>query len=414
MIDLLVVGAGAAGLATAIFAARRLRGRSIVALDGAARLGAKILVAGGGRCNVTNANVSPADYWGGSPHTIRRVLAALPVAATVEFFREIGVALHEEEHGKLFPDTHRARTVLDALLREAERLGVTLMPQRRVTAIDRRDCGGFRVVSATGELEARRIVLATGGLSLPKTGSDGGGYALAQRLGHTLVPTTPALAPFVLDGAFHPPLAGIAHRAALTIRAFDRRPLVLRGDLLWTHFGVSGPLALNASRHWHRARLTQRDVPVQLSFLPDDDYASVEQRLLDAAGAQPRVHLRNLLGQWLPARLGEALLNDAAIDGATPLAHVSRAVRRTLGRALLERPLPIRDSRGYTYAEATAGGVPLSEIDAATMESEVCPGLHLVGEILDVDGRIGGFNFQWAWASGFVAAGGAARGLTKA
>lgn len=411
VIDLLVVGAGAAGLATAIFAARRLPGRSIVALDGAPRLGAKILVAGGGRCNVTNAIVTPADYWGGNTHTIRRVLAALPVAATVDFFREIGVALHEEEDGKLFPDTNRARTVLDALLREADRRGVTLQTGGRVHAIERRGADGFRVVTPFGEFETRRVALATGGLSLPKTGSDGGGYALAQRLGHTLVPTTPGLAPLVLDGAFHTPLAGISHPAALTIRESNTRPLTLRGALLWTHFGVSGPLALNASRHWHRARRAQRDVAVHLSFLPDDDYASAEQRLLDAAAAQPRVHLRNLLSRWLPARLAEALLNDAAIVGATPLAHVARAARRALLRALLDRPLPIRDSRGYAYAEVTAGGVPLSEIDAATMESKVCAGLYLVGEILDVDGRIGGFNFQWAWASGFVAAGGAARRL---
>lgn len=179
--DVIVVGAGAAGLATAIFAARRMSGRRVIALDGAEKLGAKILISGGGRCNVTNRQVSPADFWGGSANVVRRVLAAFPPPRTVEFFREIGVELHEEEHGKLFPDSNSAKTVLAALLAEAARRGVDVRTGHRVHSISRAG-ETFRVTSRSGDIEARAVALATGGLSYPKTGSDGAGYALAQRL----------------------------------------------------------------------------------------------------------------------------------------------------------------------------------------------------------------------------------------
>lgn len=406
--DLIVVGAGAAGLATAIFAARRMPGRRVIALDGAEKLGAKILISGGGRCNVTNRQVSPADFWGGSANVVRRVLAAFPPQRTVEFFREIGVELHEEEHGKLFPDSNSAKTVLAALLAEAARRGVDVRTGHRVHSISRAG-EAFRVTSRSGDIEARTVALATGGLSYPKTGSDGAGYALAQRFGHTVVPTTPALAPLVLEGTFHVPLAGVSHEVELTIRSDGRPPVRIRGAMLWTHFGVSGPAALNASRHWHRARLEGRPVSVVANLLPGDDLASTERALLVRAGVQPRAAIRTALHDRLPARVADAMLARLGVPGQVPLAHLSREQRRVLLGGLLEFPLPVRDSRGYAHAEVTAGGVPLGEIDPRTMESRKCPGLFLVGEILDVDGRIGGFNFQWAWSSGYVAAGGVAR-----
>jgi predicted Rossmann fold flavoprotein len=413
--DIVVIGAGAAGLAAAIFAARRLPDRSIIVLDGARTIGAKILVAGGGRCNVTNRVVTPADYAGGSRNVIRRVLAALPVAETVEFFHEIGVELCEEEHGKLFPNTNRARTVLDALLSEANRRGVRIRTGCRATAIGHGEIPGteghaaFQVVTSTGPLTAQCIVLATGGRSLPKTGSDGAGYQLAQHLGHSLVPTTPALAPLLLDGDFHVGLSGVSQDVELTVRAADQPPTRLRGSLLWTHFGVSGPVVLGASRHWHRARLEQRDVAVYVNFLPGDDFTAAERKLVEPAAAHPKASLHRVLSQRLPARVAAALLANLGLEEQTPLGQLSRAARRKLVHALLEWPLPVRDSRGYGYAEVTAGGVPLEEIDPTTMASRKCPGLYLVGEILDVDGRIGGFNFQWAWSSAFVAANGLSR-----
>jgi len=401
-IDVAVVGGGAAGLATAIFAARGTAGRSIVILDGARRLGAKILVAGGGRCNVTNRAVSAADYCGGSPHSIARVLAAFPVARTVAFFQELGVELHEEAGGKLFPSTNKARTVLDALLAEAQRTGVRILTEQRVAAVERHD-DGFRIVTATLTLHARRVVLATGGCALPKTGSDGAGYALAERLGHALVPPTPALVPLVLAGDFHRSLSGVAQDVELTVRAAGAKAVRVRGALLWTHFGVSGPAVLDASRHWLRARLAGQAVDLTVNFLPGADLAGAEQRWLELAAAHPKAQVCGALARLVPARVAVALLHELDLDGALPLAHFPKPQRRRLVQALLAWPLAVRDSRGYQHAEVTAGGVPLSEVDPGSMVSRKCPGLHLVGEILDVDGRIGGFNFQWAWASAWVA-----------
>jgi predicted Rossmann fold flavoprotein len=410
-VDVAIVGAGAAGLATAILAARRLPGRSIVALDSAKKLGAKILVAGGGRCNVTNRVVTSADFNTGNPHILKRILAAFPVAEVIAFFREIGVELHEEEDGKLFPNTNKARTVLNALLGEAARRGVRLLTECRVTAVAR-DADGFRLQTVAGECHARCVVLATGGLSLLKTGSGGAGYGLAQHLGHSLIPTTPALVPLVLDAGFRVGLSGVSQDVELIVRAAGRKPVHRRGALLWTHFGASGPVVLDVSRHWHRAQVEQRAVAISANFLPNADFAVADQKLRELTSLQPRTSLGRALSAWLPARVAEALMRHIGLDGQVALAHVPREARRKLAHTLVEWPLPVRGSRGYGYAEVTAGGVPLDEVEPGSLASRCCPGLFLVGEILDVDGRIGGFNFQWAWSSAWVAAAGLARHLS--
>jgi predicted Rossmann fold flavoprotein len=394
-----VVGGGAAGLATAIFAARR--GVAVTVLDGARTLGAKILVSGGGRCNVTSARVDAADFWQPRSPFVLRVLRSFTAEAAAAFFRELGVSLHEEPGGKLFPDSNRARTVLEALLDEAGHLGVTLATERRVQSI----APGFVLETSRGRLEAERVVLATGGLSLPKTGSDGAGYGLAQALGHSLVETTPALAPLLLEGSFHKGLSGVAQDVAIAVHVDGRKQAAVRGALLWTHFGASGPAALDVSRFWHRARLGGRDVRLFVNLLPPDDYAAVESWLL----AAPRtLSLAKLLAERLPASVAAAVPEALEIDAKLALGKLRRGDRRALVKALTQWPLPVVDSRGYNFAEVTAGGIPLGEIDPATMQSRVCPGLYCVGEILDVDGRIGGFNFQWAWSTAFVAARGLA------
>jgi predicted Rossmann fold flavoprotein len=401
-----VVGAGAAGLATAIFAARRGVRGPIIALDGAARIGAKILVSGGGRCNVTNTVVTERDFRGGSPHVVKRVLSAFPAEAAVAFFREIGVPLHEEEDGKLFPDSNRARTVLEALMKEAEARGVAVRSGHRVRGIARQGTG-FRLRTSQGELDADAVVLATGGLSLPKTGSDGGGYVLAESLGHTLTARTPALAPLVLDGGFHAGLAGVSQHAEIAIHA---RPRVRqRGSLLWTHFGISGPAALDSSRFWHHAVRADASVRVTASLVPGRDWDALEAALLAAARGSPHRALKSALGAWLPAAVASAVPPALGIDPDIRLGRLTRDDRRRLVRALLEWELPVRDSRGWNFAEATAGGVRLDEVEPATMASRRCSGLFLVGEMVDVDGRLGGFNFQWAWSSGWAAA----RGLAE-
>jgi predicted Rossmann fold flavoprotein len=407
MTDIAIVGAGAAGLAAAIFSRRQNPSREVLLLDGAARPGAKILVSGGSRCNVTNVSVSERDFWGGKATVVRRVLRALPVAETIAWFAALGVPLHEEEHGKLFPDTNRSRDVLDALMREVEASGARLEPAARVLDVVPAD-GGFRVDTSGGPVFASSVVLATGGQSLPKTGSDGAGLEIARRLGHTLVPTTPALVPLTLAtaDALHTRVSGVAHDVSVSLWIDGAVATRLDGALLWTHFGVSGPVVLDASRHWLRAELDRRESRMTISFCPRQSFDAVDARWTALAIDRPRLSVHSSLADMVPASIATALLERLRIDPSTVLARLSRTDRRRLTHALVEWPLDVTGSRGYNYAEATAGGVALDEIDPATMASRRCPGLYLVGEMLDVDGRIGGFNFQWAWSSGRAAANG--------
>jgi predicted Rossmann fold flavoprotein len=408
--DLIVIGAGAAGLAAAIFAARAAPSLRICCLDGARTIGAKILVSGGSRCNVTNRVVSEQDFWGGSRHVVRRVLRAFPADRAAAFFQELGVTLHEEEDGKLFPDSNRSRTVLDALLREAGRLGIVVAASQRVR--DLHVNRGWTVVCEPGTtFGARAIVLATGGRSLPKTGSNGFGYELAARCGHGHVATTPALAPLMLAGAGT--TSGVSHPASMVLRIDGRQPLRLDGPMLWTHFGISGPLALNMSRHWERAVLEGAAPVLMLNIMPGDTFESIEGWLLEQQRLRPRAQVITVLATRLPAAIAAAWVSAAGIGEETTMAHVSRDVRRHLSHSLVEMTLPVTGSRGYSYAEVTAGGVPLEEVDPATMESRIQPRLYFVGEILDVDGRLGGFNFQWAWSSGYVAGRAIARAMSE-
>jgi predicted Rossmann fold flavoprotein len=413
-VTVIIIGAGAAGLATAIFAKRAAPDLDVRCLDGATKIGAKILVSGGSRCNVTNRVVTERDFWGGSSRVVRNVLRAFPAERAAAFFESLGVTLHEEEDGKLFPDTNRSRTVLDALLAEAGRVGVAIEADCRVVDV-RRNERGFAVettsrrraaaaaADAWGVFEADVVVLATGGRSLPKTGSDGLGYEIARRLGQAYVETTPALAPLVLEGDRHGRLAGVSHDAVLSLRVDGAIAARIEGSLLWTHFGVSGPVALNMSRHWHRARLSGKDADVRLNVCPAETFESLEEWWLSQERARPRALVATILATRVPASVAGEWMAASGVDPGTTLAHLSKTDRRRLVHALLDTPLSVVDSRGYSYAEVTSGGIGLDQIDPATMQSRVCPGLFLVGEILDVDGRLGGFNFQWAWSSGWAA-----------
>ena len=404
--DIVIVGAGAAGLTTAILARHKAPSRSVLLLDGAARPGAKILVSGGSRCNVTNASVTERDFNGGRPAIIRRVLRQFTVEQTIHFFNGLGVPLHREEGGKLFPDTNRARDVLTALLSAAERAGVEFRPATRVTGIEPRG-GTFVLAIPEAEIAARTVVVATGGQSLPKSGSDGAGFAFARERGHTIVPTTPALVPLTLadqPGSIHAELSGVSHDVELALWVDGALALGLRGSLLWTHFGISGPVVLDISRHYLRARLEGRDATLKVNLAGGESFEALDQRWTALARQRPRAFVATMLADMLPAAVAQAVLDRVGIDRGLVLAHLTREARRRLVHAITEWPLAVTGSRGYDYAEATAGGVALDEIDPATMQSRRCPGLYLVGEVLDVDGRIGGFNFQWAWSSARVAA----------
>ena len=407
----MIIGGGAAGLATAVFTARAAPDLRVICVDGARRVGAKILVSGGARCNVTNTVVTERDFWGGPSRTIRSVLRAFPADRAVAFFAGLGVALHEEEDGKLFPDSNRARTVLDALLAEAACVRAEVRVDERVVSVRRDDAFVIRT-AAGSEFRARAVVLATGGRSLPKTGSDGFGYELARSLGHGYVETTPGLAPLILNGTVHAGLSGVSHPAALTVRSSESA-VGLEGALLWTHFGISGPVALNASRHWLRARMSGGPVDVLLNVCPGETFEPLEAWWLDQERLRPKAMVTTALSTRLPGAVADAWIVRTGIAGDVTLAHLAREDRRRLVRALLETALDVRDSRGYNFAEVTSGGIPLEEIDSARMESRRCPHLFLVGEILDVDGRLGGFNFQWAWSSAWVAAQALGRALSS-
>ena len=388
MYDVAVIGVGAAGLTAAIFAARN--GARVVALDGAKKLGAKIIISGGGRCNVTHDVVTAGDF-NGSRNAIAKVLRSFSVEETIEWFASMGVRLKREETGKLFPVTDRARTVLDALIGEAEKNGVELLTSYRVENVQ-------PSFSINGTLQAKRVIIATGGRSVPKTGSDGHGFDMARALGHTVSETFPALVPLVIERAhWIRELSGTSAEVELSVRAGSGRVIRReRGSMLLTHFGLSGPVVLDISRHWIAAR-REGEVSLAANFMIGETFESIERTLLSNAKSNPRATVSSTLRGLVPERILER------VAPPEPIAKLSRDERRRVARDLTGLELPVSGDRGFDYAEVTAGGVPLSEIDLGSMESRVQPGLFLCGEILDVDGKIGGYNFQWAWASGRLA-----------
>jgi hypothetical protein len=399
--DIAIVGAGAAGLAAGIFAAESQARRTIVLLDGAKSIGAKILISGGGRCNVTHDEITPQDFFG-SKHVVRNILAAFPGHVTREWFARMGVTLKREETGKLFPVTDKARTVLNALTGRCRELGVAILPGHRVSEVINGE--GFVIRHTQGELHTRRVIIATGGQSLPRTGSDGHGWEIARSLGHHVTETRPALVPLVLeDTMFHVELSGLSQQVELTTRVRSKPVDRRTGSLLWTHFGVSGPVVMDASRFWTLARAEGADVEVRCNFRPGIPEERVEQQFRDVIAARPKLTLAKTLAQEIPERLAAALCRYCGSDPGMPAGQLLRETRQALVRALTGFRLPIVGDRGWNFAEVTAGGVPLDEINFQTMESRKVRGLYLIGEMLDCDGRIGGFNFQWAWATGFLA-----------
>lgn len=404
--DLCIIGGGAAGLASAIFAAQAASSpRRITLLEATGNLGTKIMVSGGGRCNITHDHVTPADY-NGSPNIVRNILAAFDSAATIRWFAALGVTLKREETGKLYPTTDSAATVRAALVNRCHELGVTIRTTAKVhrilppAAIRQQ----FLLEHTHGNVTATHLILATGGRSLPKSGSDGSGWALARELGHDITPTHQALAPLVLDSSFfHASLSGLTMEVELSTFAqgklLDRRT----HSMVWTHFGISGPAAMDASRHWTQAHDLGQQPRLLCNLLPGETFSSLESSLLAITTARPRAAILTLLSTRLPERIAAVLLGFAAINPSTPAGQLPRESRRALVHLLTALPLPVVGPRGWNYAEVTAGGIPLNQINYRTMESRRVPGLYLVGEILDCDGRIGGFNFQWAWATAHLA-----------
>lgn len=397
-----VVGAGAAGLTAATFAARK--GAAVLLLETRPEPGAKIRVSGGGRCNVLPSDAGPDDFWTGSSRPVlRNVLRSWPLAEVRDHFeRHLGVPLKTEPTGKVFPVSDSSREVVQALLRDAAQAGVALAGGVRVTGIDREN-GGFVLREAGGGVvRAARVVLSTGGRSLPKTGSDGAGWAFARALGHDVRPTFPALVPLTAGEPAWRELAGVALPAAVTVTRGGRVAERWSGAFLFTHRGFSGPVVLHVSRHFTAPDAA--DVAWSIAWGGEE---TAWEGALAAAG---RRTVGTVLRERLPRRLGDLLAARAGVPGDRMLAQLRREERTGLLRELTAAAPPVSGSEGYAKAEVTAGGVPLEEIDARTMESRRTPGLYLAGELLDATGRLGGYNFLWAWVSGRRAGEGAAAG----
>jgi hypothetical protein len=399
--DIAIIGAGAAGLMTGIWAARTNAQRAIVVLDGALKLGAKILVSGGGRCNVTHHQVEASAFAGSSRNAINKVLRRLDVSQTIAFFRELGVELKREKTGKLFPTTDSAKVILHALLQAASKANVVIQHPCRVETIEKVS-DRFRICGEWGELAVREVVLATGGKSLPKTGSDGYGYEIARSLGHSITPRVfPALVPLTLPpGHFIRDLSGLTLQATLEVRSRSGKKLIAFTDsTLCTHFGLSGPSVLDISRYYLNAKFDDPETTLVINWWPEKTSEQLDVELQSLR----QISVIKYLHAALPQSLARALCQQTDIAPSTLGNNLTRTQRLSLARAVTQMSLPITGDRGYDFAEVTAGGVPLNELYLDRMESRCCPGLFLCGEICDVDGRIGGFNFQWAWASGYVA-----------
>lgn len=405
--QVVVIGAGAAGFLAAYSAAAH--GANVVLVDRRKKIGAKILISGGTRCNVTNREVTERDFNTPSRPFVRNVLREFSADQARAFFEQYGVGLKLEPTGKYFPASDSARDVLAGLLRATESVGVQLKREVLVTGV--RNVGnGFELDTPEGILRAKAIVVCTGGLSFPQTGSDGIGYAIAQQLGHRIERTSPALTPLLTSDRDLQFLAGVTLPVQLRLFVDGRVDVDLTGSFLFTHQGFSGPVAMNISRHWvRRGWASPRSVEVRASFCPGGTQEQLTAQWLAESRRSPGRRVVNYLGDFIPNRLAEFVVSVAEAGKDLTLAHTSRPTRQRILSTLLEFQLPVSGVVGYAKAEVTAGGIPLDEVVARSMQSRVQPGLFFAGEILDVDGYIGGYNFQWAWSSGWVAGKSAAR-----
>ncbi len=414
-----VVGAGAAGTMAAIFAATH--GADTRLLERTKDGGRKILISGGGRCNILPAQLDESRFvTESSMHTLRKIVRAWPLQAQIAFFeRELHLPLVEEtETGKLFPRSQSARDVRDKLLALARRVGVHVVTGRAVTGIEQTASGWIIARAEAEPLDADAIILATGGLSVPNTGSDGFGLQIAAELGHIINPTYAALTPLVSKWLRDPfsidapekgsrshfgQLSGVSLPVTITARS-DKRSAEAHGGFLFTHRGYSGPAVLDVSHVAVRSLAEAAEpaaISVRWSRLGDRDWENALQpkgsrTVLAAVGAE------------LPHRLAVALLTAADVEPARTLSHLTRAERQRLIDTLVRGRLPWSGDEGYTKAEVTGGGVGLAEIDPMTMESRRHRRLFLCGEMLDAFGPIGGYNFLWAWVTGRSAGIGAA------
>ncbi len=402
-----VIGAGAAGTMAAIFAATA--GAETLLLERTRDGGRKILISGGGRCNILPARVDERRFvTDSSPNTLRNILRAWPLPEQIAFFeRELGLTLvEEEESAKLFPASNRARDVRDGLLSLAARRGARFLPNTTVTGLAPALNGWTVHCEAGGPLTVDRVIVASGGLSVPNTGSDGQGFAWLASLGHTVNPIYPALTPVVASPAPFAALAGVSLPVAIMARD-QSRSSAATGGFLFTHRGYSGPSILDVSHVLSRSRLErEREAHLLVRWTSLDDNGW--EAALKPEGTRT---VAGALRRELPDRLADALAGAAGVPPLRPLSQLSREDRLRLIEVLVRHDLPWTSDEGYRKAEVTGGGVSLAEVDPRSLESRRHPGLFICGEVLDAFGPIGGYNFLWAWATGRAA--GLAAGRVK-
>ena len=415
--DLIVVGGGAAGMMAAITAARL--GTDVCLVERNPKVGRKLYITGKGRCNVTN-HCSPQEFLAAVPRNGKFLYSAIertPPAWVEEFFTGLGVPLKVERGNRVFPVSDRAADVIDALFRELKRLGVPIL-QGRVSALDCRDGGVCGV--ELGEEKARTgfgckaVILATGGLSYPATGSTGDGYEFARALGHTVVEPRPSLVPLEVPGEDCPRMQGLALKnVQLTVKN-QKGKAVFReqGELLFTHFGLSGPLVLSASAHMRDFAKDRYRCHIDLK--PALDEATLDARLVRELTQGANRDMDNLMGALLPRLMIPVVLERAGIPGERKAHDLTRGERRRLLEQLKDFALDVSGPRPVAEAIVTSGGVKVGEVDPRTMASKKARGLFFAGELLDVDAYTGGFNLQIAWATGRAAGEGAARSLREA
>ncbi|GAB2659620.1 BaiN/RdsA family NAD(P)/FAD-dependent oxidoreductase [Arenimonas aestuarii] len=385
--DVVIIGGGAAGLMCALTAGRR--GRRVRVLEHANRCGKKILMSGGGRCNFTNTGTTPANFLSANPHFCKSALARYRPEHFIAMVDAHGIAWHEKELGQLFCDDS-SKQIVAMLLAECADAGVLIDTSCSVETIGAAPGGGFALRSSLGALKAESLVVATGGLSIPKMGATGFGYDIARQFGHAVLPTRAGLVPLTLSGKHlehYADLAGVSvHVSARCGKArFDNAMLV-------THRGLSGPAILQVSSYWEPGR------ELLLDLLPEHD---IEAWLLERQREQPAAELRTVLADVFPKRFAQRLCETWFTS--KPMRQYSHGELPAIARQLAHWPIIASGTEGYRTAEVTLGGVDTDGVSSSRMESNTVPGLFFIGEVLDVTGWLGGYNFQWAWASGHAA-----------
>ncbi|AWL06061.1 NAD(P)/FAD-dependent oxidoreductase [Massilia oculi] len=393
--DVAVIGAGAAGMMCAAVAAQN--GKRVVLIDHAAKLAEKIRISGGGRCNFTNINAGPQNYLSQNPHFCKSALSRYTAQDFLALVKKYRISHHEKHKGQLFCNDS-AEQIIAMLRAECELGGVDWRMPCKVAGVQKLETG-FSIDTDGGELLVGNVVVATGGLSIPKIGATDLGYRIARQFDLKLVETRPGLVPLTFDGpSWEPfvPLAGIALEVEVSTGSAKGKGALrghFREDLLFTHRGLSGPAILQISSYW------QPGTPIVLDLLPEMDVAET----LIGLKKTEKKQLGNVLAQWLPARLADGLLTANGFDPAARLPDMADAKLRKLGDAINRWSIVPTGSEGYRKAEVTLGGVDTRELSQQTMMANKVPGLYFIGETVDVTGWLGGYNFQWAWASGVAA-----------